>query len=92
MKLIKNICFSSIIYDEYTSFGLKNFFRTKKQSITKPLFKQLMQFKNTGKAFFRMEDFRNKLDIPNSLSFSKVRDRILIPSIQDFLLFLKIIK
>lgn len=75
-------------YDEYTSFGLKTFLELKNK-YTKPLFKQLMQFKNTGKAFFRMEDFRKKLDIPNSLSFSKVRDRILIPSIQDFSIIFK---
>ena len=75
-------------YDEYTSFGLKTFLELKSK-YTKPLFKQLMQFKNTGKAFFRMEDFRNKLDIPNSLSFSKIRDRILIPSIQDFSVIFK---
>ena len=75
-------------YDEYTSFGLKTFLELKNK-YTKPLFKQLMQFKNTGKAFFRMEDFRSKLDIPNSLSFSKVRDRILIPSIQDFSIIFK---
>lgn len=75
-------------YDEYTSFGLKTFLELKNK-YTKPLFKQLMQFKNTGKAFFRMEDFRNKLDIPNSLSFSKIRDRILIPSIQDFSIIFK---
>lgn len=75
-------------YDEYTSFGLKTFLELKNK-YTKPLFKQLMQFKNTGKAFFRMEDFRNKLDIPKSLSFSKVRDRILIPSLQDFSIIFK---
>lgn len=75
-------------YDEYTSFGLKTFLELKNK-YTKPLFKQLMQFKATGKAFFRMEDFRTKLDIPNSLSFSKVRDRILIPSIQDFSVIFK---
>lgn len=75
-------------YDEYTSFGLKTFLELKNK-YTKPLFKQLMQFKNTGKAFFRTEDFRSKLDIPNSLSFSKIRDRILIPSIQDFSVIFK---
>lgn len=75
-------------YSEYTSFGLKTFL-TLKNKYMKPLFKELMQFKATGKAFFRMEDFRNKLDIPNSLSFSKIRDRILIPSIQDFSVIFK---
>lgn len=75
-------------YDEYTSFGLKTFLELKNK-YTKPLFKQLMQFKSTGKAFFRMEDFRSILDIPNSLSFSKIRDRILIPSIQDFSVIFK---
>ena len=75
-------------YSEYTSFGLKTFL-TLKNKYTKPLFKELMQFKATGKAFFRTEDFRNKLDIPRSLSFSKIRDRILIPSIKDFSIFFK---
>lgn len=75
-------------YSEYTSFGLKTFL-TLKNKYTKPLFKELMQFKATGKAFFRMEDFRNKLDIPNSLSFSKIRDRILIPSLKDFSILFK---
>ena len=75
-------------YSEYTSFGLKTFL-TLKNKYTKPLFKELMQFKATGKAFFRMEDFRNKLDIPRSLSFSKIRDRILIPSIKDFSILFK---
>ena len=75
-------------YSEYTSFGLKTFL-TLKNKYTKPLFKELMQFKATGKAFFRMEDFRSKLDIPNSLSFSKIRDRILIPSIKDFSILFK---
>ena len=75
-------------YDEYTSFGLKTFLELKNK-YTKPLFKQLMQFKSTGKAFFRTEDFRSILDIPNSLSFSKIRDRILIPSIQDFSVIFK---
>lgn len=75
-------------YSEYTSFGLKTFL-TLKNKYMKPLFKELMQFKATGKAFFRMEDFRSKLDIPNSLSFSKIRDRILIPSIKDFSILFK---
>jgi hypothetical protein len=75
-------------YSEYTSFGLKTFLELKNK-YTKPLFKQLMQFKATGKAFFKMEDFRNKLDIPKSLSFSKIRDRILIPSIKDFSILFK---
>lgn len=75
-------------YNEYTSFGLKTFLELKNK-YTKPLFKQLMQFKATGKAFFKMEDFRNKLDIPKSLNFSKIRDRILIPSIKDFSILFK---
>ena len=75
-------------YSEYTSFGLKTFLELKNK-YTKPLFKQLMQFKATGKVFFKMEDFRNRLDIPKSLSFSKIRDRILIPSIKDFSILFK---
>ena len=75
-------------YSEYTSFGLKTFLELKNK-YTKPLFKQLMQFKATGKAFFKMEDFRSRLDIPKSLSFSKIRDRILIPSIKDFSILFK---
>jgi len=50
----------------------------------KLLYRELMQFKSTGKLYLTMEDFRKKLDIPNSYNFSKIKDRILVPSIQDF--------
>lgn len=70
-------------FSNFTEFGLANFIKLSSKYV-KLLYKELMQFKSTGKAFFKMEDFRKKLDIPNSYNFSKVKDRILLPSIKDF--------
>lgn len=70
-------------FSNFTEFGLANFIKLSSKYV-KLLYKELMQFKSTGKAFFKMEDFRKKLDIPDSYNFSKVKDRILLPSIKDF--------
>ena len=70
-------------FSNFTEFGLANFIKLSSKYV-KLLYKELMQFKSTGKAFFKMEDFRKKLDIPDSYSFSKIRDRILVPSFKDF--------
>ena len=70
-------------FSNFTEFGLANFIKLSSKYV-KLLYKELMQFKSTGKAFFKMEDFKKKLDIPDSYNFSKVKDRILLPSIKDF--------
>lgn len=70
-------------FSNFTEFGLANFIKLSSKYI-KLLYKELMQFKSTGKLYLTMEDFRKKLDIPDSYSFSKVRDRILVPSFKDF--------
>lgn len=70
-------------FSNFTEFGLANFIKLSSKYI-KLLYKELMQFKSTGKLFLTIEDFRKKLDIPDSYSFSKVRDRILVPSFKDF--------
>lgn len=70
-------------FSNFTEFGLANFIKLSSKYV-KLLYKELMQFKSTGKAFFKMKDFRKKLDIPDSYNFSKVKDRILLPSIKDF--------
>ena len=70
-------------FSNFTEFGLANFIKLSSKYV-KLLYKELMQFKSTGKLFLAIEDFRKKLDIPDSYSFSKVRDRILIPSFKDF--------
>lgn len=70
-------------FSNFTEFGLANFIKLSSKYV-KLLYKELMQFKSTGKAFFKMEDFRKKLDIPDSYNFSKVKDRILLSSIKDF--------
>lgn len=70
-------------FSNFTEFGLANFIKLSSKYV-KLLYKELMQFKSTGKLFLAIEDFRKKLDIPNSYSFSKIRDRILVPSFKDF--------
>ena len=70
-------------FSNFTEFGLANFIKLSSKYV-KLLYKELMQFKSTGKLYLTMEDFRKKLDIPNSYSFSKIKDRILVPSLQDF--------
>lgn len=70
-------------FSNFTEFGLANFIKLSSKYV-KLLYKELMQFKSTGKLYLTMEDFRKKLDIPNSYSFSKIKNRILVPSIQDF--------
>ena len=70
-------------FSNFTEFGLANFIKLSSKYV-KLLYKELMQFKSTGKLFLTIEDFRKKLDIPDSYSFSKIRDRILIPSFKDF--------
>ena len=70
-------------FSNFTEFGLANFIKLSSKYI-KLLYKELMQFKSTGKLYLTMEDFKKKLDIPDSYNFSKVKDRILLPSIKDF--------
>ena len=70
-------------FSNFTEFGLANFIKLSSKYV-KLLYKELMQFKSTGKLYLTMEDFRKKLDIPDSYNFSKIKNRILVPSIQDF--------
>lgn len=70
-------------FSNFTEFGLANFIKLSSKYV-KLLYRELMQFKSTGKLYLTMEDFRKKLDVPDSYSFSKIKNRILVPSIQDF--------
>ncbi len=75
-------------FNRFTEFGLNNFIKLNSKYV-KILYKELMQFKKTGKMFLKMEDFRKKLDIPNTLNFAKIKERILLPSLQEFSLLFK---
>lgn len=75
-------------FNRFTEFGLNNFIKLNSKYV-KILYKELMQFKKTGKMFLKMEDFRKKLDIPNTLNFAKIKERILLPSVQEFSLLFK---
>ena len=75
-------------FSNFTEFGLANFIKLSSKYV-KLLYKELMQFKSTGKLYLTIEDFRKKLDIPDSYSFSKIKDRILVPSFKDFSFILK---
>lgn len=63
-------------FDQFTEFLLSNFvsFRSK---YSKLLYKTLMQFKSTGKLYLKMEDFREKLDIPKSYRLSEITEQVL---------------
>ena len=75
-------------FNRFTEFGLNNFIKLNSKYV-KILYKELMQFKKTGKMFLKIEDFRKKLDIPNTLNFAKIKERILLPSLQEFSLLFK---
>lgn len=75
-------------FNRFTEFGLNNFIKLNSKYV-KILYKELMQFKKTGKMFLKMEDFRKKLDIPSTLNFAKIKERILLPSVQEFSLLFK---
>lgn len=75
-------------FNRFTEFGLNNFIKLNSKYV-KILYKELMQFKKTGKMFLKMEDFRKKLDIPSTLNFAKIKERILLPSLQEFSLLFK---
>ena len=75
-------------FNRFTEFGLNNFIKLNSKYV-KILYKELMQFKKTGKMFLKMEDFRKKLDIPITLNFAKIKERILLPSLQEFSLLFK---
>ena len=75
-------------FNRFTEFGLNNFIKLNSKYV-KILYKELMQFKKTGKMFLKMEDFRKKLDIPNTLNFAKIKERILLPSFREFSLLFK---
>ena len=63
-------------FDQFTEFLLSNFvsFRSK---YSKLLYKTLMQFKSTGKLYIKMEDLREKLDIPKSYRLSEITEQVL---------------
>lgn len=63
-------------FEQFTEFLLSNFvsFRSK---YSKLLYKTLMQFKSTGKLYIKMEDFREKLDIPKSYRLSEITEQVL---------------
>ena len=75
-------------FNRFTEFGLNNFIKLNSKYV-KILYKELMQFKKTGKMFLKIEDFRKKLDIPSTLNFAKIKERILLPSLQEFSLLFK---
>ena len=68
------------IGDNFTRFELENMIRLK-SSYTKELYRHLMQFKNkdtrSGVWHIRMDDFREKLDVPKTYSMSHIDTRIL---------------
>lgn len=62
----------------FTRFELDEFVSLQSK-YSKNLYRLLKQYRSTGKAYFSMEDFRNKLDIPKSYKLAHIDQRVLTP-------------
>lgn len=66
----------------FTRFELENF-TTLQSKYSKIIYKELMKFKNTGYAIFKIEEFREKLDIPNSYRMTHINQKVLFPAKEE---------
>lgn len=65
---------------EFTSFELEEY-TSLHTGYAKDIYTLLKQYKTTGLMVISIEDFRKKLDIPESFTISKIDSRILKPSV-----------
>lgn len=66
----------------FTRFELENF--TSLQSkYSKYLYKELMKYKSTGYVIFKIEEFREKLDIPPKYRMTHINQKVLSPSKEE---------
>lgn len=72
----------------FTRFELENF-TALKSKYSKYLYKELMKFKSTGYLIMTIEDFRNKLDIPNTYKMINIDKRVLEPIKEELSKILK---
>lgn len=70
------------ISSNFTRFELENF--TSLQSkYSKYLYKELMKFKSTGYAVFKIEEFKEKLDIPSSYRMTDINKKVFTPAQEE---------
>lgn len=70
------------ITDNFTKFELKEMTHLK-STYAKNMFRLLKQYKHTGYMKIKIEDFRERLDIPNSYRMSNINQFVLKPIIKE---------
>lgn len=66
----------------YTAFELQEFISLESR-YSKNLYRLLKQWKSTGEYMCSVEDFREKLDVPNSYANKRLVDKVIRPAIQE---------
>lgn len=67
---------------DFTKFELEEVVSLK-SSYSKNMFRLLKQYKHTGFLKFKIEDFRDRLDIPKSYQMNDINKRVLKPIIEE---------
>ncbi|HGS2937989.1 TPA: replication initiation protein, partial [Streptococcus pneumoniae] len=70
------------ITDNFTKFELKEMTHLK-STYSKNMFRLLKQYKHTGYMKIKIEDFRERLDIPESYRMSNINQFVLTPIIKE---------
>ena len=70
------------ITDNFTKFELKEMTHLK-STYAKNMFRMLKQYKHSGYMKIKIEDFRERLDIPNSYRMSNINQFVLTPIIKE---------
>lgn len=65
---------------EFTAFEMQQF-RSLPTKYSKTLFRLLKQFKSTGELYIKVEDFRERLDIPETMENRKIVEKVINPAI-----------
>ena len=69
--------------NNFNWYQLKDF-TSLKSRYSKLLYKELMLFKDTGYRIFKIEDFRERLDIPEDYRMTNITQKVLTPIKEDF--------
>ena len=67
---------------DFTKFELKEMTHLK-STYSKNMFRLLKQYKHTGYFKIQIEDFRERLDIPNSYRMTHINQKVLAPIIKE---------
>lgn len=86
IKIGTNPKFRHLINDyldlNYTQIELEEFVNLK-SSYSKNLYRFLKQYRLTGKAFFHIDEFRTKMDIPDSYKYGNIKQQVLNVAIKE---------